>query len=222
MHEAIAAVWALPTKTVSIITKTLDQAVAAYFVRSLLPIHDKTAILVELKRDLPKVASELVEHFSATGTISSERWVETNFSATFAGQDLNLRLHGKLDALVETEKEVAVYDYKTKTGMSLRAIKGETQNSDGGYFRQLVFYRLLLMDNPSFRTKMINPALVFVKPDDKGRCPIVTVPIEVTDIDRVKQEIQLLIDQVWSGQLFNQTCDDPACEFCHWRDLMFN
>jgi DNA helicase-2/ATP-dependent DNA helicase PcrA len=219
MHEAIAVVWSLPNKTEASIAAALFQVTNSYFSKSLLPVFEKEAVLKELAEEIPVVAKALVPHFSADGVIATEKWVETNFVSNFSGQPINLRLHGKLDALRESARELDVYDYKTKEGMSLREIKGETQNSDGGYFRQLVFYKLLLVNNSIYREKAILPALVFVKPDDKGRCPIVTTNIEEADLNRVKSEIERLIQDVWSGQLFTKTCDDPDCYFCHLRAM---
>ena len=63
------------------------------------------------------------------------------------------------------------------------------------------------------------PALVFVSPDEKGRCPTVTLPIEQTDIDRVNKEIQSLIDAVWSGEIAHSKCDDMKCEWCGVRGI---
>ena len=66
--------------------------------------------------------------------------------------------------------------------MSDNAIRGDTKSSTGEYFRQLIFYKILLMDDYHFNNKRISPYLVFVSPDDKGRCPIKSLPIEKEDI----------------------------------------
>ena len=91
----------------------------------------------------PKVASALVDHFNQTGLVKTENWVETNFEYKYKNENINLKLHGKLDALIKQENKILVYDYKTREAMSENAIKGETKNSGSNYFRQLVFYKLL-------------------------------------------------------------------------------
>ena len=219
MHEAIAAVWALPTKNLPIIIETLRKTIEEYFVRSPLSFYDKEVILEELALNVPKVASALADHFSAKGQISAERWVETFFTSDYDGESIELKLHGKMDAIVDTPTKVFVYDYKTKSAMSVPAIKGETKNDDGNYFRQLIFYKILMAGNNFYRDKTIEPALVFVKPDDKGRCPVITIPITLADVERVKKEIKALIESVWSGALLTATCSDPKCEFCAKRAL---
>jgi len=220
MHEALSAVWALPKKDQSSITETITKVTGDYFRHSLLPVYEKEVIIEELGVNAPKVAEALLDHFTQKGTISSEKWEESNFTGQFAGQTIELRLHGKLDAIVVTPKQVLVYDYKTKESMSEREIKGETKSSDGSYFRQLIFYKILLNENYLYQGKNILPALVFVKPDNKGRCPTVSLSIEKKDLERVKAEIQALINSVWSGQLLFTACDDPKCEFCALRGMM--
>ena len=129
-------------------------------------------------------------------------------------QRIVIPIHGKLDAIVESGDEVLVFDYKTRQAMSVNKIKGETKDSNGDYFRQLVFYKFLLIGEPRWKTRRIEPALVFVKPDDKGRCPIITLPITEEDIEIVKKQIQSVIDSVWSGAIATAKCADPACEWC--------
>ncbi len=165
-------------------------------------------------KNAPKVAAALFGHFEQTGAVSTETWMETGFEGNFADTPVHLKLHGKLDALVDTEKSALVFDYKTREAMSVNAIKGETKDSDGNYFRQLTFYKILLEENSRYKEKEILPALVFVKPDEKGRCPIITLPIEKADIEKVKGEVQELIESVWSGRLIADTCDEKDCQWC--------
>ena len=219
MHEAISLVWSELDKNVASITANLKKGVQDYFVHSLLPRSEKEMILDELLLNAPKVATALEEHFSTKGQVSSEKWVETFFQTKYLDRPIELKLHGKMDALVETADKVLVFDYKTKEAMSVGAIKGETKNDNGGYFRQLVFYKILMTGSHFYRGKTIEPALVFVKPDSKGRCPTIQIPIESADIERVKKEIQNLIDDVWSGKILTKTCTDLECEFCQWRNL---
>ena len=81
----------------------------------------------ELLANAPKVASALVDHFNQTGLVKTENWVETNFEYKYKNENINLELHGKLDALIKQENKILVYDYKTREAMSENAIKGETK-----------------------------------------------------------------------------------------------
>ncbi len=212
MHEAMAAVWHLPNKTSNTIHEAISRVVKEYFSTSVLPSFEKTPAVDALLADAPIVAAALAPHVRQTGTIATETRRETTFG--------NLLLHGKLDAILESDKTVYIYDYKTREGMSVNAIKGQTKSDDGNYFRQLVFYKLLLLGDARTAKKIIEPALVFIKPDAKGRCPIVSLPIEDSDIETIRQEIQLLIETVDSGTLLDRSCDDKDCEFCALRRMM--
>ncbi|MBP6858646.1 MAG: ATP-dependent helicase [Candidatus Pacebacteria bacterium] len=224
MHEAISAVWRSDIFSISDgrervqrIQTILAEALNEYFKTSFLPLSEKEAVKKELLANAPAVADALEPHFMLKGdrdVIYAEHWVKTSFVGTFAGTQVLIPIHGKLDAILDRSDEVSVFDYKTKQAMSINAIKGETKSSDGGYFRQLIFYKLLMSDEPKWRQKKILPALVFVSPDEKGRCPTVSIPIGPDDVERVKKEIQSLIDAVWSGSIVGTKCDDEKCEWC--------
>ncbi len=224
MHEAISAVWRSDVFAISDgrertarIQRIMEDSLVEYFKTSFLPLTDKEAVKKELLADAPAVADALEPHFMLKGekdAVYAEHWVKTLFNGSFAGQEILIPLHGKLDAILDRSDEVSVFDYKTKQAMSVHAIKGETKSSDGGYFRQLIFYKMLLADEIKWRTKKVIPALVFVSPDEKGRCPTVSVPINPEDVERVKKEIQSLIDAVWSGDIVGKKCDDERCEWC--------
>jgi DNA helicase-2/ATP-dependent DNA helicase PcrA len=220
MHEALSAVWALSEKTEELISKTIIDVVTDYFSRSLLSPLDKEIVVEELIEMAPKVSRSLLDHFRQSGEIYSEKWEETNFVGSFNGAEITLRLHGKLDVIVNQPKQTLVYDYKTKKKMSENEIRGETANGDGSYFRQLIFYKILLADSYLYRDKEIIPALIFVKPSDKGDCVVVSLPITGNDTERVRNEIQKLIDSVWSGRIMTDRCDDLKCEFCALRTMM--
>ena len=184
-------------------------------------LSEKASAQKELLEDVPVVAKALEPHFAISdkSAVFTESWVEGLFSGKYNKEKVEIPIHGKLDAIVDTGSEASVYDYKTKQAMSVNAIKGETKDSDGAYFRQLIFYKILVSSDPRWRSRRISPSLVFVSPDDKGRCPTISLPIENSDIDRVRNEIQQLIDSVWSGKITSTTCDDMECEWCGLRGV---
>lgn len=234
MHSAFDAVWNSKKKTAGEIEEILKTKVTEYFKTSFLPILEKESAKKELLADIPAVAKALESHFDQGEKVAvfTESWVETEFVAqgrpaqsevsaqVYPAQTVRIPLHGKLDVIVDTGSTVNVFDYKTRQAMSVNAIKGETKSdTSGNYFRQLIFYKMLLQNDQRWRSRQIVPALVFVSPDDKGRCPTVTLPIESADIDRVKKEIQSLIDSVWSGEIARAKCDDMKCVWCGVREV---
>jgi len=219
MHEAISSVWILDKKEVGTIENVLFETSSRVVEDSFLSLKDKESVLVDLKESIPKVAVALKEHFSQKGKVFTEKWVKSVYEGNFKDQKISIQIHGKLDTIIDDGKEVFVYDYKTKQGMSVAEIKGETKNSDGNYFRQLVFYKLLLDGNFPWKGKKISPFLVFVSPDKKGQCPIISLPIGGSDLDILKNQIQKTIDSVWSGEIVSERCGREDCKYCQLREL---
>lgn len=223
MHEALSRVWHLKDRNAGAIEKTLDEGIREFLRDSFLNSMEKEAVRNDLTVDIPAVAAALEGHFAVgSAAVYTEHWVQADFDGVYAKKSVRIPIHGKLDAIVDTGSEVLVYDYKTRQAMSLNAIKGLTKSvrgAPGAYFRQLVFYKLLLSDEPRWRGKRITPSLVFVSPDDKGRCPTVTLPITDTDMAKVKQEIQLIIDSVWSGAIAHAQCGNRDCPWCRLKEV---
>jgi len=222
MHEAFSRVWKSEKRDAKITERCILQALIMFERRTLLANFEKEAVSAELRENVPIVAKALEPHFALEGKVFTEEWIGSEFESGYGGASFRIPIHGKLDAIVDAPKEVLVFDYKTKQAMSSAEIKGETKNSDGNYFRQLVFYRLLLEQDARFKGKAVSPALVFVSPDDKGRCPTIALPIEKSDIEKVKSEIQTLVLAVWSGKILTDVCEDKKCEWCGLKKFVVN
>lgn len=221
MHIALSDVWKNKIRSSLEIEKSLMAAVTEYFDTSFLGLKEKALAKNELFKIIPDIACSLEGHFIVDDSVKvfAEAWVEARYDGTYEGERIAIPLHGKLDAVLDKGNEIEVYDYKTRQSMSEAAIRGETKNSDGNYFRQLIFYKLLMSDDPRFRGRKIVPALVFVSPDAKGRCSTVSLPIGIGDMDRVRGEIQTLLESVWSGKILKGKCDDEKCVWCGMREI---
>ena len=211
MHSAISRIWRNKSHTLEQIKIDLEEGIVEYLNESLLSIGEKNAVKAELLEKAPIVAKALLEHWNKAGTIFTEHWINSKYK--------DIPIHGQLDAIIDNGDEVEVFDYKTRESMSDNAIRGDTKSSTGEYFRQLIFYKILLMDDYHFNNKRISPYLVFVSPDDKGRCPIKSLPIEKEDIDRVKSEIENLKKSIMDGDIMNTNCGEKDCEWCKMRKI---
>jgi hypothetical protein len=80
---------------------------------------------------------------------------------------------------------------------------------------------MLLMNNPKYRDRPIDLSLVFVKPDERGVCAIVSLPVTESDVQRVESEIGELINHTDKGTLLDEDCDDADCEFCALKKALF-
>ena len=219
MHEAISRVWKSESRTTKDIEEILNATIVEFFAKSFLPVSEKKSAQKELLETISDVAKELESHFAIQGTVFTESWIEHEFLGTHGDQSVRIPIHGKLDVLIDTGTEARVFDYKTKQAMSVNAIKGLTKSDDGSYFRQLIFYKMLVGGDIRWKMKRVSPALVFVSPDDKGRCPTVSIDIADDDIVRVRSEIQSLVESVWSGTILTRTCTDEKCEWCGMRNI---
>lgn len=214
MHEALSEVWKNKKTNIDDISSTIKRTVKNYIKKSLLPRFEKEQIEEELVRDSIKIAKSLQDHFNTKGDIKTENWVENFITHKFNNEDIEIKIHGKLDTTINTKNKILVFDYKTREVMSEKSIRGETGSGDGGYFRQLVFYKILLEKLNKIEKKNIELSLVFVKPNKKGDCRIVSLDVTKNDEDRVINEIKKLIEVVWSGKLLEKNCNDAECKFC--------
>ncbi len=122
-------------------------------------------------------------------------------------------LTGKLDRLdMKSDGTVTVIDYKTGKARSENDIKGLTKSSDGGYYRQLVFYKLLL--DRDGRYPMSEAALHFVEPDEKGKCVTRTFTITDAEVRALEAELIAAAQKIADGSAFTSVCDPESCDYC--------
>ena len=122
-------------------------------------------------------------------------------------------LRGRLDRidLLDTHS-VRVVDYKFKKPMSRKEIAGLTKTSDGNYYRQLTFYKLLVEEGTNW--KMKEASLDFLEKDQKGvfkQEPFAPSDAEVAEL---KKEITRVAREVISFEFYNKPCDDKECRYC--------
>lgn len=143
-------------------------------------------------------------------------------------------LNGKLDKLELDGSRARVVDYKT--GNHKNALKklrppapdkvakaqaeGKQPSSEdllgGDYWRQAVFYRILLERDPRRRLVMTAAEFDFVEPD-KETGEFHTAVVEVTDEDVtvVEEQIREVYAKIRAKQ-FNQGCGESDCEWCNF------
>ncbi len=102
-----------------------------------------------------------------------------------------IRLRGQIDKIEMLGKnnEVKVVDYKTGKPKSRNEILGQTKNSTGDYFRQLVFYKILLEGFDRGKYKVMTGELDFIEPNPSGKYK--KEQFELT-LDEVKNLIEVI------------------------------
>ncbi len=122
---------------------------------------------------------------------------------------------GKLDLVKVYDDRVEVFDYKTgKIDNALKKLKGPSGDEDlgGDYWRQLVFYKLLISGDSSNQWNMTKGFMDFLEPKDEefkrqGQ------EIEEFEIDIVESQLVSSYQSIKNHE-FEKGCDKPECKWC--------
>jgi DNA helicase-2/ATP-dependent DNA helicase PcrA len=125
-------------------------------------------------------------------------------------------IRGVIDRLdAHTDGTLRVVDYKTGRPKTRNEILGDTKNSTGDYFRQLVFYGLYLKEQG--RGSVHESCIDFLEPDTKGRHRYESFDISQNEIEALRVVIASTAEAIYTLSFFDKHCDDDACEYCELR-----
>ncbi|MFH2062070.1 MAG: ATP-dependent DNA helicase, partial [Candidatus Beckwithbacteria bacterium] len=130
----------------------------------------------------------------------------------------DIPLSGKIDRIdwvSQKEKTVKVIDYKTGKPKSRNDILGKTKYSEGDYYRQLVFYKLLSELNKNFQPKVVEAELDFIEVNPSGKFKKETFKISDTDINDLKKTIKKAMKEIRSLN-FSKTNKLSHCDRCEY------
>lgn len=141
----------------------------------------------------------------------------------------SVTLTGKLDKISLIDKEsnsLKITDYKTSTPKSQNEIKGNTKNSNGSIFRQLVFYKLLLENDKSFGLKHQLPYVKVseVEVDFLRENPTTqklkreAFIISDEDVSNLKETIFSTMKKIRNLE-FGNTPEHPWCNQCEYCQM---
>lgn len=139
--------------------------------------------------------------------------IETNIrNVTVKG----IPLKGKLDKLEFDGKQVNVVDYKT--GDAERGIKklnppSEKEPDGGDYWRQAVFYKILVDNYPSKNWQAISAEFDFIEPDKKKGYLKEKRVITPEDITTVTQQIEKVWGKIQERDFYTG-CGKQDCRWC--------
>ncbi len=131
--------------------------------------------------------------------------------------DTEILLTGELDLLRRGPDGLVVIDYKTGEPKTRNEIEGIAANSDGGYYRQLVFYKLLL--EAGGVGEMRKGILQFVEPDKKGEIHTEAFVIPQEAVAELKEQIQTVVNELLTGTYLDAECDPKTCDYCDLVDM---
>jgi DNA helicase-2/ATP-dependent DNA helicase PcrA len=125
---------------------------------------------------------------------------------------------GKLDKLEFNGKEVNVVDYKT--GDIDKAIPklmppSEKVPNGGDYWRQAVFYKLLVDNYGTKDWKVISTEFDFIEPDKKKAYRKIKIVINPEDMETVKQQITTVWNRIQQRDFYTG-CGKEDCHWCNF------
>jgi DNA helicase-2/ATP-dependent DNA helicase PcrA len=129
-------------------------------------------------------------------------------------------LTGKMDRVDLNPEGVVVVDYKTGKPKSRAEIAGTTKNADGNYWRQLVFYRLLLDRYQKGKYRMRTGVLDFVEPDSRGKLHREVFEISDAAVTELEGQLKRVAGDILNLAFWNARCDDTDCDYCSLRNIV--
>jgi DNA helicase-2/ATP-dependent DNA helicase PcrA len=132
----------------------------------------------------------------------------------------DIPLKGAIDKIEFKGKEVVVIDYKTGNIENAREkLKGPNEkNPNGGdYWRQAVFYKILLKHHPK-NWQVSSAEFDFVEPNKKKAFEKIAIDITDADMTTVNQQIKM----VWAKIQEKDFYTGCGKEDCHWCNFVKN
>ncbi len=127
-------------------------------------------------------------------------------------------LKGKIDKLEFDGRSVNLVDYKTgdpEKSIERLSPPSPTVPFGGDYWRQAVFYKILV-DNYQQKTWTVNSAeFDFIEPDKSGAYHKEKLFIEPQDVETVTQQFRAAWQRI-SDRNFYTGCGRPHCHWCHF------
>ncbi|MEP7163302.1 MAG: ATP-dependent DNA helicase [Ferruginibacter sp.] len=131
-------------------------------------------------------------------------------------QDVPLK--GKLDKLEFDGKLVNVVDYKTgDPDKAIPKTKGpsDKEPNGGDYWRQAVFYKILVDNNKAKDWKVVSTEFDFIEPDKKKKYRKEKIAISPADITTVTQQITSSWEKIRNHDFYTG-CGKEDCHWCNF------
>lgn len=133
-------------------------------------------------------------------------------------------IKGVLDRVDMYQNHVEVIDYKTgKYSYAAPKLKPPLGEDDegGAYWRQIVFYQILLLSDPKMEKAMLSGSMDFLERDDKDQFKKKTFKVEQFEIDIVGEQLKRVYKSIKNKE-FSQGCNDDDCKWCNFVNDQFS
>ncbi|MFB9842096.1 ATP-dependent helicase [Mucilaginibacter ginsenosidivorans] len=125
---------------------------------------------------------------------------------------------GSLDKVEFTGKQVTVVDYKTGKYRNAREkLKGPTEEKPNGgdYWRQAVFYKLLIENDRTKDWQVTGTQFDFIEPVSENEYINEKILIGTEDMEIVRGQIRTVYQKILAHD-FNTGCGKEECDWCHF------
>ena len=129
-------------------------------------------------------------------------------------------LKGKIDKLEFNGKDVNVVDYKTgdvssKYTLEKLSSPNDNQPNGGDYWRQAVFYKMLVDNLDGKGWKVISTEFDFIEPDKKKGYQKRKIYIEPEDIETVTRQVTSVWQKIQARDFYTG-CGKEDCHWCNF------
>ena len=129
---------------------------------------------------------------------------------------------GKLDKIEHYSDGLIVVDYKTGNPVNAKSKlhrAGEVwqENPGGDYWRQIVFYQMLVSADRTLTVPMKAGVMEFVEPSAKSELVRETIQVTAEDLAIVEEQLAYAFDGIRSLE-FSKGCHEKNCFWCNLVD----
>lgn len=173
-----------------------------------------------LKKKLIKQGQESLKSFYQS---TAKNWKEDILSEqVIKGVKIGegIVLNGQIDMVepIDRKGNVLIHDFKTGKPKRRNLIDGSDPESKYPYFRQLIFYKLLLDSYKNGLFKGKNGVVDFVDPDEKGKTKTEQFEITNKDTEELKKQILIVGEQIINLDFWQLGCGEKNCEYCMMKN----
>ncbi len=149
--------------------------------------------------------------------VKSGAWTEKPFrNVAYQGVPLTGIIDKVLFMKKGSSRYIHVVDYKTGRLETSRFVRPHTRNKKGGnYYRQLVFYKILLENSGLVSHKVRTAEIDYLSPNESDLFPSKTMEISTKDVELVGEMIVTTYKAI-KAHKFGRGCNKKHCKWCNF------
>jgi CRISPR/Cas system-associated exonuclease Cas4 (RecB family) len=209
--------------------KTLNQAFIKE-TRGELPLFGKNKLIFEVIKKLWDDFIEYEKKLLKQGTSLTVHELEKKYEYILSGNPENetnvWKLKGTIDRIDEFDNRIRIIDYKTgkveEKDVKISEIDRESIQNKPKALQLLIYYYLLLKNNPEFNHKEIQPGIYKLLRSGSGMIPM-NFPLiknEIQYTEAIEIMLNEIVNEIFDVNLtFQQTSDFDQCRYCSFKDI---